>query len=83
MMEYTPVSSSTVSAVGYDETSNTLGVRFNNGSEYHYFGVPQDVFESSAFRLFRRPILGSEYQKTRLCLCARDLDEFRKGLRAR
>lgn len=45
-MEYTPVSSSTVSAVGYDETSNTLGVRFNNGSEYHYFGVPQDVFES-------------------------------------
>jgi hypothetical protein len=45
-MEYVAVSSSTVSAVGYDEASNTLGVRFLNGTEYHYFGVPQDVFES-------------------------------------
>lgn len=44
-MDYVPVSSSTVSAVGYDEESNTLGVRFQNGSEYHYFGVPRDVFD--------------------------------------
>jgi hypothetical protein len=44
-MEYEAVSSSTVSAVAYDEASNTLGVRFLNGSEYHYFGVPQAVFE--------------------------------------
>lgn len=45
-MDYVPVSSTTISAVGYDEASNILGVRFHNGSEYHYFGVPQDVFES-------------------------------------
>jgi hypothetical protein len=44
-MDHVAVSSSTVSAVGYDEASNTLGVRFLNGTEYHYFGVPQDVFE--------------------------------------
>jgi hypothetical protein len=45
-MEYVSVSSSTVSALGYDEASNTLGIRFHNGTEYHYFGVPQDVFET-------------------------------------
>jgi hypothetical protein len=44
-MDYVPVSSKTVSAVGYDDASNTLGVRFQNGSEYHYFGVPREVFE--------------------------------------
>ena len=40
------VSSSTIGAIGYDEVSNTLGVRFHNGTEYHYFGVPQELFES-------------------------------------
>lgn len=45
-MEYVSVSSSTISSIAYDEASNTLGVRFHNGAEYHYFGVPQDVFES-------------------------------------
>jgi hypothetical protein len=44
-MDYDPVSSSTVAGVGYDGTTNTLGVRFPNGSEYHYFGVPQEVFD--------------------------------------
>lgn len=44
-MDYTPVSSSTVSAVGYDQSSSTLGVRFLNGSEYHYYGVPESVFD--------------------------------------
>lgn len=44
-MEYTSVSSSTVQAVGYDDASNTLGVRFLNGSEYHYFGAPREVYE--------------------------------------
>jgi hypothetical protein len=43
-MEYFSVSSSSVSAVGYDENSNTLGVRFLNGSEYHYYGVPEGIF---------------------------------------
>ena len=44
-MEYFSVSSTSVSAVGYDHASNTLGVRFINGSEYHYYGVPESVFD--------------------------------------
>jgi hypothetical protein len=43
-MDYIPVSSTTVSAVGYDRETNTLGVRFQNGTEYHYFGVPEEIF---------------------------------------
>jgi len=45
-MDYVPVTSSNVAAIAYDPVTSTLGVRFLNGSEYHYFGVPQDVFES-------------------------------------
>ncbi len=44
-MEYFLVSSSNVSAVGYDDTTNTLGVRFLNGTEYHYYGVPKEIFD--------------------------------------
>lgn len=44
-MDFISVSSKSASAVAYDETSNTLGVRYLNGSEYHYFGVPKSVYE--------------------------------------
>jgi hypothetical protein len=44
-MEYQSVTSSNVAAVAYDDTTSTLGVRFLNGSEYHYYGVPRDVYE--------------------------------------
>lgn len=40
-MEYVAVRSSTVGAVGYDGAAKVLGVQFLNGSEYHYFSVPQ------------------------------------------
>lgn len=43
-MDYIPVSSTTISAVAYDSETNTLGIRFQNGSEYHYFGVPEELF---------------------------------------
>jgi hypothetical protein len=43
---WTPVSSSNVAEVGYLAAENTLGVRFLNGSEYHYFGVDEDTFHS-------------------------------------
>ena len=45
-MDYVPVTSSNVAAVAFDPDTNTLGVRFLNGSEYHYFGVPEEVFEA-------------------------------------
>lgn len=43
-MDYVSVSSSHVAAVGYESETSTLGVRFLDGSEYHYFGVPEDIF---------------------------------------
>lgn len=43
-MDYVSVSSSNVAAIGYDDDTNTLGVKFLNGSEYHYSGVPKDVY---------------------------------------
>ena len=45
MMEYVPVSSSSIESVGFDPDTQTLGVCFRNGTEYHYYSVPSDVFE--------------------------------------
>jgi hypothetical protein len=43
-MDYVSVSSSSIAALGYESETSTLGVRFLDGSEYHYFGVPEDIF---------------------------------------
>jgi hypothetical protein len=45
-MDYIPVSSSTLEAVGFDEETQTLGVTFRNGTEYRYSNVPISIFES-------------------------------------
>lgn len=45
-MQFQPVTSSNVSEVGYDADTNTLGVRFHNGSEYHYTGVSEATFNA-------------------------------------
>lgn len=42
--EWTPVISSNVAEVGYNAATNTLGVRFLNGSEYNYQDVEQDMY---------------------------------------
>jgi hypothetical protein len=44
-MDYVPVSSRTISMVGFESESLTLGVVFANGTEYHYFNVTQDIFD--------------------------------------
>jgi hypothetical protein len=44
-MNYQSVSSSTIAAIAYDSEQSVLGVRFLAGTEYHYFGVPQDVHD--------------------------------------
>lgn len=44
-MEMTTVVSSNVTAVGYDEDTQTLQVEFNNGTAYQYFDVPVTIFE--------------------------------------
>lgn len=43
-MERTPVSSSNISAIGYDAENQVLEVEFNNGSVYSYSGVPSDEY---------------------------------------
>jgi hypothetical protein len=43
-MERSPVSSSNIESVGYDEDSETLEVEFKNGTLYQYFDVPQGAF---------------------------------------
>ena len=43
-MEKTPVTSSNVASIGYDEDSSTLEIEFKNGATYQYFDVPENVF---------------------------------------
>ncbi len=45
-MERTPVASSNLASVGYDETSSTLEIEFRKSGVYQYFGVPQEVYDS-------------------------------------
>lgn len=45
-MEMQPVSSSNITAVGYDEPTRELVVEFDSGGRYSYAGVPADVHQS-------------------------------------
>ena len=53
--DMTPVSSSNVSEIGYDEKNQVVYVRFTNGSLYIYKGVPILDFEG----LKNAPSIGS------------------------
>ncbi len=44
--EMTPVSSSNIAAVGYDEDTKMLTVQFNNGRTYRYAGVPNGEYQN-------------------------------------
>jgi hypothetical protein len=45
-MEYVAVASQSIEMVGYEVETSTLGVCFRGGAEYHYYGVPAEVFEA-------------------------------------
>lgn len=67
---YNTPESTCFSRVGYDSRNNVLIVVFrDSGAEYHYFGVPEDVWESfydsaSLGRYFNANIKGNyAYQK--------------------
>lgn len=45
MMDYVPVSSTTIDMVGFDLDTQTLAVSFRKGAEYHYYNVPESIFE--------------------------------------
>ena len=44
-MERVSVSSSNLSSVGYDKSTETLEIEFRNGAVYQYMGVPQETFQ--------------------------------------
>jgi hypothetical protein len=44
-MERTPVSSSNISAIGYDAGNQVLEVEFINGGVYSYSGIPSGEYE--------------------------------------
>lgn len=67
---YNTPDSTCFSRVGYDSRNNVLIVVFReSGAEYHYFDVPEDVWESfydseSLGKYFNREIKGNyEYEK--------------------
>ena len=39
-MKRTPVQSSNIASIGYDQESQTLEIEFHNGRVYQYFDVP-------------------------------------------
>ncbi|EHO85181.1 KTSC domain-containing protein [Fusobacterium ulcerans] len=46
MIQMHNVSSSNVDAVGYDENTNSLYVRFLHGGTYVYYGVPKFHYDN-------------------------------------
>lgn len=44
-MDRTPVSSSNISAIGYDSDSEMLEIEFTNGAVYSYSGVPLGEYD--------------------------------------
>lgn len=56
----TPVTSSQIASVGYDEDKRELHVRFKNGALYVYSAVPQDVYDG----LLAADSVGSTFHTT-------------------
>ena len=57
MPELTPVESSNIKAVGYDDATEELTVEFHNGSQYRYSQVDREVFE----QLVKAPSVGGYF----------------------
>lgn len=43
-MKRSPVSSSNIKTIGYKKADKVLEVEFNSGRIYHYFEVPESVY---------------------------------------
>lgn len=44
-MKRTPVTSSNLRTVGYDEATQTLEIEFHSGGVYQYNSVPRSIYE--------------------------------------
>lgn len=65
-----PVTSSNVVSVGYDQNSLTLEVEFKGGSVYHYFDVPeaiyQELMQASSIGKFMHANIKNNYRYTQI-----------------
>ncbi|NTV46696.1 MAG: KTSC domain-containing protein [Chlorobiales bacterium] len=43
-MDRTPISSSNLRSVGYDQNQKILEVEFDSGSVYQYYSIPESVY---------------------------------------
>ncbi|MDF2650541.1 MAG: hypothetical protein K0Q73_6346 [Paenibacillus sp.] len=60
IMEFTPVLSSNIAAVGYDAIQNVLHIQFiGKETTYQYHGVPVETFDE----MMAAPSVGSYYAK--------------------
>jgi len=44
-MKRTPVTSSNIASIGYNEQQSLLEIEFNNGGVYQYYDVPISVYQ--------------------------------------
>ncbi len=58
-VDLTPVTSSNIDAVGYDEDSSTLHVRFHSGHTYSYSNVDPEEHRA----LIEAPSIGAHFSK--------------------
>lgn len=58
-IEMVPVSSSNLESVGYDSSTQTMKIRFLNGSEYVFLNIPPLEFES----LIQASSIGSYFNR--------------------
>ena len=58
-MQREPVSSSSITSVGYDEATSTLEIEFHNGRIYQFRGVPPQM----ALALRAAPSTGAYFNK--------------------
>ena len=45
-MERQTVNSSNIAEIGYDTSTETLEIKFNNGAIYQYFDVPNHIYKA-------------------------------------
>ena len=69
-MNRTPVSSSHLSSVGYDQNTLTLEIQFKDGSVYQYFDVPemvhQQLMQADSKGTFLQASIKNNYRYTKL-----------------
>lgn len=69
-MQRSPVSSSNIAEIGYDEARRVLEILFQNGTTYQYFDVPKQEYDSliraSSYGQFLNANIKGRYRYARI-----------------